>query len=46
MPKIVDHEERKRDIMEMALSIFIKTREKFHYLPRLSTTVKKCEFAG
>lgn len=39
MPKIVDHEERKRDIMEMALAIFI---EEGYNNTKLANIADKC----
>lgn len=39
MPKIVDHEERKRDIMEMALAIFI---EEGYTNTKLANIADKC----
>lgn len=39
MPKIVDHEERKRDIMEMALAIFI---EEGYSNTKLANIADKC----
>ena len=42
MPKIVDHEERKRDIMEMALSIFI---EEGYSNTKLANIADKCNIA-
>ena len=39
MPKIVDHEERKRDIMEMALAIFI---EEGYANTKLANIADKC----
>jgi len=39
LPKIVDHEERKRDIMEMALAIFI---EEGYTNTRLANIADKC----
>lgn len=42
MPKIVDHEERKRDIMEMALAIFI---EEGYTNTKLANIADRCRIA-